>query len=133
MRISDWSSDVCSSDLWNSRWYANDKTFGGMLGEDIRVREYLKKKLKSASVGRVVIESPAKNARITIYSARPGVVIGQSGEDTENRKDDLQRLMGVPMHVNIEENRTTETEAQWIAATNAQPSQNRTSGGGGKE
>src|SRR3546814_9965045 len=71
---------------WNSRWYANDKTFGGMLGEDIRVREYLKKKLKSASVGRVVIERPAKNARITIYSARPGVVIGKRGEDIENLK-----------------------------------------------
>src|SRR3546814_2550970 len=81
MRMSDWSSDVCSSDLWSSRWYADDKAFGGMLAEDIRVREYLKKKLKSASVGRVVIERPAKNARITVYSARPGVVIGKRGED----------------------------------------------------
>src|SRR3546814_12587624 len=66
---------------WSSRWYADDKAFGGMLAEDIRVREYLKKKLKSASVGRVVIERPAKNARITVYSARPGVVIGRRGED----------------------------------------------------
>jgi small subunit ribosomal protein S3 len=88
---------------WSSRWYADDKQFGGMLTEDIRVREYLKKKLKNASVGRVVIERPAKNARITIFSARPGVVIGKRGEDIESLKSDLQRLMGVPVHVNIEE------------------------------
>src|SRR3546814_1720981 len=93
---------------WTSRWYANDKNYGGMLAEDIRVREYLKKKLKSASVGRVVIERPAKNARITVYSARPGVVIGKRGEDIENLKADLQRLMGVPVHVNIEEIRRSE-------------------------
>src|SRR3546814_6272363 len=86
-----------------------------MLGEDIRVREYLKKKLKSASVGRVVIERPAKNARITIYSARPGVVIGKRGEDIENLKADLQRLIGVPVHVHIEEIRKPETDAHLIA------------------
>src|SRR3546814_13311469 len=97
---------------WNSRWYANDKTFGGMLGEDIRVREYLKKKLKSASVGRVVIERPAKNARITIYSARPGVVIGKRGEDIENLKTALQRLMGVHVQVNTEKIRTKQEEGR---------------------
>src|SRR5690606_17824281 len=100
---------------WSSRWYADDKAFGGMLGEDIRVREYLKKKLKNASVGRVVIERPAKNARITVYSARPGVVIGKKGEDIEILKADLQRLMGVPVHVNIEEIRKPEVDAQLIA------------------
>src|SRR3546814_4157476 len=72
---------------WTSRWYADDKDFGGMLAEDIRVREYLKKKLKSASVGRVIIERPAKNARITVYSARPCVVLGKRGEDIESLKD----------------------------------------------
>jgi len=92
---------------WASRWYAADKDFSGLLVSDIRVREYLKRKLKSASVGRVVIERPAKNARITVYSARPGVVIGKRGEDIENLKSDLQRLMGVPVHVNIEEIRKT--------------------------
>ena len=69
---------------WSSRWYANDKDFAGMLAEDIKVREYLKKKLKNASVSRILIERPAKNARITIFSARPGVVIGKKGEDIEN-------------------------------------------------
>ena len=100
---------------WASRWYANNKLFPQMLNEDLRVREYLRKKLKSASVGRVLIERPAKNARITIFSARPGVVIGKKGEDIELLKSDLTRLMGVPVHVNIEEIRKPETDAQLIA------------------
>ena len=100
---------------WSSRWYANNTNFAGMLKEDIAVRAFLKKKLKNASVGRVVIERPAKNARITIYSARPGVVIGKKGEDIETLKSDLQKLMGVPVHVNIEEIRKPEIDAQLIA------------------
>jgi len=74
---------------WNSRWYANNRDFGDMLAEDIKVRDYLKTKLKNAAVSRVLIERPAKNARITIYSARPGVVIGKKGEDIENLKKEL--------------------------------------------
>jgi small subunit ribosomal protein S3 len=100
---------------WSSKWYANSKNFPGMLVEDIRVREYLKKKLSHAAVGRVVIERPAKNARITIYSARPGVVIGKKGEDIEGLRGVLQKLMGVPVHVNIEEIRKPELDAQLIA------------------
>ena len=69
---------------WASRWYANNKNFPGMLLEDIKVRDFLKKKLAHAAVRSVVIERPAKNARITIYSARPGVVIGKKGEDIES-------------------------------------------------
>src|SRR5690554_7819889 len=110
---------------WSSRWYADKKAFPGMLREDIQVREYLKKKLKNASVGRVVIERPAKNARITIYSARPGVVIGKRGEDIEALKGDLQRLLGVPVHVNIEEIRRPETDAQLIADSIAQQLEKR--------
>lgn len=86
-----------------------------MLNEDLKVRAYLKKKLKNASVGRVVIERPAKNARITIYSSRPGVVIGKKGEDIEVLKSALAKLMGVPVHVNIEEIRKPEADAQLIA------------------
>ena len=100
---------------WSSKWYANSKNFPGMLVEDIRVREYLKKKLSHAAVGRVVIERPAKNARITIYSARPGVVIGKKGEDIENLKAELGRRLGVPVAVNIEEVRKPEIDAQLIA------------------
>ena len=86
-----------------------------MLDEDLKVREYLRKKLTTASVGRVLIERPAKNARITIFSARPGVVIGKKGEDIELLKVDLPRLIGVPVHVNIDEIRKPEIDAQLIA------------------
>lgn len=100
---------------WVSRWYASNTNFADMLKEDIGVREYLKKRLKNASVGKIVIERPAKNARITIFSSRPGVVIGKKGEDIEQLKAELQRRMGVPVHVNIEEIRKPETDAQLIA------------------
>lgn len=100
---------------WASRWYANNRDFAGMLAEDIKVREYLKAKLKNAAVSRVLIERPAKNARITIYSARPGVVIGKKGEDIENLKKELATRLGVPVAVNIEEVRKPEIDAQLIA------------------
>jgi small subunit ribosomal protein S3 len=110
---------------WSSRWFANSKAFAGMLREDIAVRDYLKKKLAHASVGRVLIERPAKNARVTVYSARPGVVIGKKGEDIEQLKLDLQRRMGVPVHVNIEEIRKPEIDAQLIADSIAQQLEKR--------
>jgi len=110
---------------WSSRWYANSKNFPGMLNEDIEVRSYLKKKLAHASVGRVVIERPAKNARITVYSARPGVVIGKKGEDIEQLKIGLQKILGVQVHVNIEEIRKPETDAQLIADSIAQQLEKR--------
>ena len=100
---------------WASRWYAGNKDFAGKLAEDLQVREFLKKRLKNASVGRVLIERPAKNARITIYSARPGVVIGKKGEDIERLKVELTKMLGVPVHVNIEEIRKPELDAQLIA------------------
>jgi small subunit ribosomal protein S3 len=76
-----------------------------------KVRDYLKKRLKHASVGRVVIERPAKNARVTVFSARPGVVIGKKGEDIDHLRADLQKIMGVPVHVSIEEIRKPELDA----------------------
>ena len=100
---------------WQSRWFANHKNFAGMLAEDLDVRDYLKAKLKSAAVSRILIERPAKNARITIFSARPGVVIGKKGEDIENLKAELSRRLGVPVAVNIEEVRKPEVDAQLIA------------------
>ena len=100
---------------WASRWYAGNKDFAGKLAEDLQVREFLKKRLKNASVGRVLIERPAKNARITIYSARPGVVIGKKGEDIERLKVELTKMLGVPVYVNIEEIRKPEVDAQLIA------------------
>jgi small subunit ribosomal protein S3 len=110
---------------WASRWYANNKNFPGMLLEDIKVRDHLKKKLAHAAVSRVVIERPAKNARITVYSARPGVVIGKKGEDIEALKVELQKMLGVPVHVNIEEVRKPEIDAQLIADSISQQLQKR--------
>jgi len=110
---------------WSSRWYADGNDFAGMLKEDIDVRTYLRKKLKNASVGRVLIERPAKNARITIFSSRPGVVIGKKGEDIEVLKAELAKRMGVPVHVNIEEIRKPEIDAQLIADSIAQQLEKR--------
>jgi small subunit ribosomal protein S3 len=111
---------------WSSRWYANNRSFAPMLAEDVKVRSYLKKKLAHASVGRVLIERPAKDARITIFSARPGVVIGKKGEEIESLKAELRRLMGVQqVHVNIEEIRKPETDAQLIADSIAQQLEKR--------
>ncbi|NBV88041.1 MAG: 30S ribosomal protein S3 [Betaproteobacteria bacterium] len=110
---------------WASRWFANPRDFGKMLNEDIAVRDFLKKKLKSAAVGRVLIERPARNAKITIFSARPGVVIGKKGEDIEALKAQLSAMMGVPVHVNIEEIRKPEVDAQLIAESITQQLEKR--------
>ena len=110
---------------WGSRWFANSKDFAGMLHEDLKVRDYLKKRLAHASVARVLIERPAKNARITLFSARPGVVIGKKGEDIEALKRDLQKIVGVPVHVNIEEVRKPELDAKLIADSIAQQLEKR--------
>ena len=110
---------------WSSRWYAVKKDFSAMLLQDIEVRKYLKKRLAHASVAKVVIERPAKNARITIHSARPGIVIGKKGEDIEVLRTELQRLMGVPVHLNIEEVRKPEIDAQLIADSMAQQLEKR--------
>lgn len=110
---------------WSSRWYAKSGEFANILKQDIDVREYLKKRLANASVGKVVIERPAKSARITIHTARPGIVIGKKGEDIEVLKKDLQNLMGVPVHVNIEEIRKPELNAQIIADNIAQQLEKR--------
>ena len=110
---------------WSSKWFAKTSDFSTILKQDIDVREYLNKRLANASVGRVVIERPAKSARITIHSARPGTVIGKKGSDIEDLKRDLQGLMGVPVHVNIEEIRKPELDAQIIADGIAQQLEKR--------
>ena len=100
---------------WASRWYATNRNFASMLAEDLEVRAFLKKKLKNAAVSRILIERPAKSARITIFSARPGVVIGKKGEDIENLKAELAKILNCPVSVNIEEVRKPEVDAQLIA------------------
>lgn len=110
---------------WSSRWYANSKNFPEMLNSDIRVRSFLKQKLAHAAVSRIVIERPARNAKITIYSARPGIVIGKKGEDIESLRSSLQNMMGVPVHLNIEEVRKPELDATLIAESIAQQLEKR--------
>ena len=111
---------------WASRWFARGRGFASMLNEDLKVREHLRRKLAHASVSKVLIERPAKDARITIHSARPGVVIGKKGEDIENLKADLRKLLGVQMvHVNIEEIRKPEIDAQLVADSIAQQLEKR--------
>ena len=110
---------------WSSRWYANSKNFPEMLQSDIKVRAFLNKKLAAAAVSKIIIERPAKNAKITIHSARPGVVIGKKGEDIESLRATLQGMMGVPVHLNIEEVRKPEIDATLIAQSIAQQLEKR--------
>src|SRR5580693_3689418 len=110
---------------WASKWYANSKHFATTLNEDIKVRDYLRKKLAHASVGKITIERPAKNARITIHSARPGVVIGKKGEDIETLRASLRKMMGTEVGLNIEEIRKPEIDAQLVADSIAQQLEKR--------
>ena len=110
---------------WSSRWYASSKNFPSMLNSDIKVRSFLKQKLAHAAVSKIVIERPARNAKITIYSARPGIVIGKKGEDIESLRSSLQGMMGVPVHLNIEEVRKPELDATLIAESIAQQLEKR--------
>ena len=109
----------------NSVWYADSKTYAKNLINDIEVREYGLKKLDSASVSRVKIERPAQTARITIFTARPGIVIGKKGEDVDGLRKDLSARMGVPVHINIEEIRKPDVDARLVAQNVAQQLERR--------
>ncbi|WP_044619297.1 MULTISPECIES: 30S ribosomal protein S3 [Gynuella] len=98
-----------------SIWYADSKSYATKLLNDIEVREYLEKKLEKASVSKIVIERPAQNAKITIHTARPGIVIGKKGEDVEVLRQELSKKMGIPVHINIEEIRKPDLDARLVA------------------
>jgi small subunit ribosomal protein S3 len=100
---------------WNARWYAEKRDFSEQLIKDIKVRAFLRKELANASVSKIDIDRPAKNARITIHTARPGIVIGKKGEDIERLKQTVSKMMGVPTHVNVAEIRKPELDADLIA------------------
>ena len=100
---------------WNSTWYADTATFADYLNTDIAVREYVRKKLAHASVSRIQIQRPAKNARIIIHTARPGIVIGKKGEDIEALRRAVTKMMGVPVHIGVEEIRKPELDAFLVA------------------
>ena len=109
---------------WDSRWYA-DETYGDLLHEDLKLREYLFDRLSQAGVSRIVIERPAKKARITIHTARPGVVIGKKGADIEKLRSDLSRMTGSEVHLNIVEIRKPEIDAKLVAENIAQQLERR--------
>ena len=109
----------------NSVWYAASNTYAQNLINDLEVREYILKKLDAASVSRVKIERPAQTARITIFTARPGIVIGKKGEDVDGLRKDLSAKMGVPVHINIEEIRKPDVDARLVAQNVAQQLERR--------
>lgn len=100
---------------WNSIWYADTGEYAGHLNIDLKVREFLRKKLAHASVSTIAIQRPAKNARIVIHTARPGIVIGKKGEDIEALRGEVARMMGVPVHIGVEEIRKPELDAYLVA------------------
>jgi len=108
-----------------SIWYADRKTYARYLLSDLSVRDYLRVRLAQASISRIDIERPAQTARVTIHTARPGIVIGKKGEDVERLRGDLARMMGVPVHVNIEEIRKPELDALLVAQNVAQQLERR--------
>jgi small subunit ribosomal protein S3 len=113
---------------WVSNWYAERKTYGENLLKDIQVRDFLKKKLAQASVSKIQIDRPAKSARVTIHTARPGIVIGKKGEDIEKLKQDVARIMGLKadvVHISVEEIRKPELDSQLIAESVAQQLERR--------
>ena len=99
----------------NSLWYASPKNYAEYLVTDLQVRDYLFKRLKNASVSRIKIERPSENVRITISTARPGIVIGKKGEDVERLRKEVAQKMGVPVHINIEEVRKPDVDARLVA------------------
>ena len=98
-----------------SVWYADGNAYSKNLINDLQVREFIQKRLESASVSRVVIERPAQTAKITIHTARPGIVIGKKGEDVDSLRKELGKKMGVPVHINIEEIRKPDLDARLVA------------------
>ena len=110
---------------WTSKWYADSKDYADLLFTDMQVRDFLKKKLSQASVSRIQINRPANNANITIHTARPGLVIGKKGEDIDALRAQVSEMMGIPVHISIEEIRKPELDAQLVAESIAQQLERR--------
>lgn len=110
---------------WASRWYASSKEYSDTLCADLKVRDFLRKKLAQAGISRIQIDRPARNAHVTIYSARPGVIIGKSGKEVEVLRDEISKIVKVPVHVSIEEVRKPEIDAKLVAESVAQQLERR--------
>ena len=112
---------------WDSRWFANSREYGSLLHEDIKIREMLKKTLKQAAVSKVVIERPHKKCRVTIHTARPGIVIGKKGADIERLRKKISSMTDSEVHLNIVEVRKPEVDAMLVADSIAQQLERRVS------
>ncbi|ESR26518.1 30S ribosomal protein S3 [Lutibaculum baratangense] len=112
---------------WDSRWFADDKEYGELLHEDLRIRKMLQKSLKQAAVSKIVIERPHRKCRVTIHSARPGIVIGKKGADIEKLRRRISQLTKSEVHLNIVEVRKPETDANLVADSIAQQLERRVS------
>ena len=112
---------------WDSRWYANRKDYGDLLHEDLKIRDFIKKECVQAGVSRVIIERPHKKCRVTIHSARPGVIIGKKGADIETLRKKLAAFTDSELHLNIVEVRKPEMDAQLVAESIAQQLERRVS------
>jgi small subunit ribosomal protein S3 len=110
---------------WSSKWYAGNKDYATYLNTDLKVREFIKIKLAQASVSEVRIERPARNARIIIHTARPGIVIGKKGEDIDSLRKQVSEMMGIPVHISVEEIRKPELDAYLVAVSIAQQLERR--------
>ena len=112
---------------WDSRWYADTKDYGNLLLEDLKIREFIKEECKQAGVARVIIERPHKKCRVTIHTARPGVIIGKKGADIEVLRKKLAAMTDSELHLNIVEVRKPELDAQLVAESIAQQLERRVS------
>ena len=110
---------------WNSKWFAGKRQYAEHLVSDLKVRELLKEKLAQAGVSKILINRPQKNADITIFTARPGVVIGKKGEDIEKLRREVSKIKGVEAHINVSEVRKPELDAQLVAESIAQQLERR--------
>ncbi len=110
---------------WDSRWFAGKREFGNLLHEDLKIREFLEKKLSAASIAKIVIERPHKKCRVTIHSARPGIIIGKKGADIETLRKALANITDSDVHINIVEVRKPEIDATIVAQSIAQQLERR--------
>ena len=112
---------------WDSRWYADTKDYGNLLLEDIKIREFIEEECKQAGVARVIIERPHKKCRVTVHTARPGVIIGKKGADIETLRKKLAAMTDSELHLNIVEVRKPELDAQLVGESIAQQLERRVS------
>jgi small subunit ribosomal protein S3 len=112
---------------WDSRWYADSKDFGDLLLEDLKMRAFIREEVKQAGVSRIIIERPHRKCRVTIHTARPGVIIGKKGADIETLRKKLANFTSSELHLNIVEVRKPEVDAQLVAESIAQQMERRVS------